>query len=69
MRPASELRARMAIRVEGKLYRVISADYHGGQGKMGGVMHVMLRDFETGIARVRRFQQHFAVGPWSNRFS
>jgi elongation factor P len=56
MRPASELRARMAIRVEGKLYRVIAADYHGGQGKMGGVMHAKLRDLETGTARDRSFR-------------
>jgi elongation factor P len=56
MRPASELRARMVIRVEETLYRVIAADYHGGQGKMGGVMHAKLRDLRTGAARDRSFR-------------
>jgi elongation factor P len=56
MRPASELRARMAIRVEGTLYRVIAADYHGGQGKMGGVMHARLRDIRSGATRERSFR-------------
>jgi elongation factor P len=56
MRSASELRARMAIRVEGRLHRVIAADYHGGQGKMGGVMHAKLRDLQTGATRDRSFR-------------
>ena len=56
MRPASELRPRMAIRVEGTLYRVIAADYRGGQGKMGGVMHAKLRDLHTGATRDRSFR-------------
>jgi elongation factor P len=46
----------MAIRVEGTLYRVIAADYHGGQGKMGGVMHARLRDLRTGTVRERSFR-------------
>jgi elongation factor P len=46
----------MAIRVEDRLYRVIAADYHGGQGKMGGVMHARLRDLRTGVTRERSFR-------------
>lgn len=45
---ASQLRAGMAIRHEGQLYKVISAEYHPGQGKMGGVTHAHLQNLETG---------------------
>jgi len=45
---ASQLRAGMAIRFENQLYRVAAADYHPGQGKMGGVLHARLRNLETG---------------------
>jgi elongation factor P len=46
----------MVIRVEGGLYRVVSADYRGGQGKMGGVMHTRLRSLTTGTVRERGFR-------------
>jgi len=45
---ASQLRAGMAIRYEGQLYRVLIADYHPGQGKMGGVTHARLKNLTTG---------------------
>jgi elongation factor P len=38
----------MAIRYENRPYRVLVADYHPGQGKMGGVLHARLRNLETG---------------------
>ena len=61
MRTGSELRARMTLRVDGALCRVLSADYHGGQGKMGGVMHAKLQDLHTGKERERRFRAEEAV--------
>jgi elongation factor P len=45
---ASQIRAGMAIRYQGQPYKVIGADYHPGQGKMGGVNHLQLRNLETG---------------------
>lgn len=45
---ASELRPGMAIRYEGKVYKVINASYHPGQGQMGGVTHARLMNLETG---------------------
>ncbi len=45
---ASQLRAGMAIRFEGQAYKVLAADYHPGQGKMGGVAHVRLQNTATG---------------------
>jgi elongation factor P len=46
----------MILKVEGTLYRVIAADYHGGQGKMGGVTHAKLQNLQTGKEREWRFR-------------
>ena len=61
MRMGSELRPRMTLRVDGALVRVVSAEYHGGQGKMGGVMHAKLRDLRSGKERERRFRAEEGV--------
>jgi elongation factor P len=45
---AAQLRAGMAIRHEGQTYKVLIADYHPGQGKMGGVAHTRLKNLSTG---------------------
>lgn len=45
---ASQLRSGMAIRYERQIYKVLSSDYHPGQGKMGGVTHARLRNITTG---------------------
>lgn len=45
---ASQLRSGMAIRYEGHLYKVVAADYHPGQGKMGGAAHARLQNLDTG---------------------
>jgi elongation factor P len=45
---ASQLRAGMAIRFDGQNYKVLMAEYHPGQGKMGGVAHARLRNLSTG---------------------
>jgi elongation factor P len=56
MATAAELRAGTAVRVQGVVYRVLAAEYHSGQGKMGGVAHVRLRNLETGTQREWRFR-------------
>ena len=45
---ASQLRAGTAIRLETGIFKVLAADYHPGQGKMGGVTHTRLRNLDTG---------------------
>ena len=45
---AAQLRPGMAIRYEGQTYKVLTSEYHSGQGKMGGVSHVSLRNLSTG---------------------
>jgi translation elongation factor P/translation initiation factor 5A len=44
---ASQLRAGMAIKYEGQKYKVLTADYHPGQGKMGGATHARLQNLST----------------------
>src|SRR5260370_6255319 len=46
---ASQLRSGMVVRYENQTYRVVAADYHPGQGKMGGVTHVRLQNLSTAI--------------------
>ena len=50
---ASQLRPGMAIAFESQIYRVVAAEYHPGQGKMGGVMHARLQNVDT-----RTFWEH-----------
>jgi len=45
---ASQLRVGMAIRYQGHTYRVAAAEYHPGQGKMGGSTHARLQNLDTG---------------------
>jgi elongation factor P len=46
---ASQLRPGLAIRLEGKIYKVLAANYHAGQGKMGGATHTQLKNLSTGL--------------------
>jgi elongation factor P len=56
MKPASELRPGMALRLQGVLYRVLAADSHAGGGKMGAVTHARLKNLATGTVTERRFR-------------
>jgi elongation factor P len=53
---ASQLRAGTAIRFEGQLYKVLVADYHAGQGRMGGAAHTRLKNLTTGTLREHSFR-------------
>ena len=44
---ASQLRPGMAIKYEGQDYRVVAAEYHPGQGQMGGATHARLQNINT----------------------
>jgi elongation factor P len=48
MTTASQLRIGMAIRFERQTYKVVAADYHPGQGQMGGSTHARLQNVATG---------------------
>lgn len=53
---ASQLRTGMAIRHEGQTYKVLFADYHPGQGKMGGAAHARLKNLDTGTTWEHSFR-------------
>ena len=53
---ASQLRNGMAIQFEGHAYKVLSAEYHLGQGKMGGSTHTRLQNLDTGTFRDYSFR-------------
>ncbi|MFQ5526965.1 MAG: elongation factor P [Thermoanaerobaculia bacterium] len=56
MKPASDIRSGMAIRVQGSAYRVLHAEYHAGGGKMHGTVHAKLEKLESGHLTERRFR-------------
>jgi len=58
---ASQMRAGMAIRYEGQVYKVLVADYHPGQGKMGGVTHARLKNLATGSLWEHSFRADLKV--------
>jgi elongation factor P len=53
---ALDLRAGIAVRIDGALYKVIEVTHNAGQGKLGGVTHAKLRHLETDTTRERRFR-------------
>jgi len=53
---ASQMRAGMAIDFESQTYRVVAAEYHPGQGRMGGVTHARLHNIDTGTFREHSFR-------------
>lgn len=62
MIPASEVKTGMILQFEKNLYKVLSAEYHMGGGKMGGLVHVKLKDFRTGLFLDRKFKPEERVG-------
>jgi elongation factor P len=58
---ASQLRPGMAIRFEGQNYKVMTSEYHPGQGKMGGVTHSQLKNLSTGASREQSFRSELKL--------
>jgi elongation factor P len=53
---ASDLKTGMILQIEKNLYKVISTEYHVGRGKMGGLVHVKLKEIRLGLLLDRRFK-------------
>jgi elongation factor P len=51
----------MAIRFEGQAYKVLMADYHPGQGKMGGTTHARLKNLTTGALWEHSFRSELKL--------
>lgn len=55
MIPAAELKAGMAVRIEGQIYKVLEAEYKAGAGKLSGVVKTKLRNATSG----KMWEPHF----------
>jgi elongation factor P len=44
---ASQLRPGTAIKYQGTSYKIVAAEYHPGQGQMGGATHARLQNLDT----------------------
>ena len=53
---ASDLKAGMVLRVEKNLYKIFHSEYHTGGGKMGGLVHLKLKDLKSGLFIDRKFK-------------
>jgi elongation factor P len=53
----SDIKAGMAIRLEGKLYKVLEAIRHTGSGQMHGFIELKLKDIQFGHFADRHFKQ------------
>jgi elongation factor P len=58
---ASQLRAGMVVRHDGQTYKVLTADYHPGQGKMGGTAHTRLQNLDTGTTWEHGFRSELKL--------
>jgi elongation factor P len=58
---ASQVRPGSAIRYEGQPYKVLAADYHPGQGKMGGQTHARLLNLATGTTWETSFRSELKL--------
>jgi len=58
---ASQLRPGAAIRYEGQPYKVVAAEYHSGQGKMGGQTHARLLNLVTGTTWAHSFRSELKL--------
>jgi len=56
MAAASEIRNGMVIKLGADLLKVINLEYHAGGGKMGGTVHMKLRNVFSGAIIERRFR-------------
>jgi len=53
---ATALKAGMALRLEGEVYKVVAVEARSGSGQMAGAVHVRLRSLSTGSVTDRRFR-------------
>ena len=53
---ASDIKNGMILRVDKNLYRVVAIEYHMGGGKMGGLIHMKLKDLRSGLFLDRKLK-------------
>jgi elongation factor P len=63
MMAASDLRAGMIVQLGGQMFRVLTAEYRAGGGKMPGAVHARLQALPDGAVTERRFRPDEKVAP------
>ena len=53
---ASDLKTGMILQFEKILYKVLATEYHMGGGKMGGLVHVKLKEVRSSLLLDRKFK-------------
>lgn len=53
---ASEVKSGMILQIEKGLYKILSSEYHMSGGKMGGLVHVKLKEVRSGVLLERKFK-------------
>jgi translation elongation factor P/translation initiation factor 5A len=53
---APNLKTGMILQIEKNLYKVLATEYHMGGGKMGGLVHMKLREVRSGLLLDRKFK-------------
>jgi elongation factor P len=53
---ASALKTGTNLQVDKNLYKVLATEYHMGGGKMGGLVHVKLKEIRTGFLLEKKFK-------------
>jgi translation elongation factor P/translation initiation factor 5A len=56
MAAESDLRPGVIVQAEEQMYRVLTAEYRAGGGKMPGAVHARLQDVVSGSVTDRRFR-------------
>lgn len=56
MIPASDLKTGTILQMDRNLYKVLATEYHMGGGKMGGLVHVKLKDVRSGLVLEKKFR-------------
>jgi len=59
---ASDLKTGMILKLEKSLCKVLATEYHMGGGKMGGLVHVKLKEVRSGLLLDRKFKPDEKLG-------
>ena len=53
---ASDVKTGMILHIDKYLYKILATEYHMGGGKMGGLVHVKLREVRSGLLLEKKFK-------------
>lgn len=53
---ASDVKTGIILHIDKNLYKILATEYHMGGGKMGGLVHVKLREVRSGLLLEKKFK-------------